>query len=228
MGEKLKQMWTARPRMSREAQTARNLLILALAALSFWWMARCPAYTAQGAADKLSRQLMLPEGEIAEREDCWALVKGDSYAYVTKLYYSIWSGVSTTFVEGEVLGGEYFLLRCPVEWTWDAFAQEGNNTRTMVCPEGSETARRCTAEITQTYWEDGPQQLCYKLEGAREDSGAYILNWVCQSEEEWDMSRLLWEQRGESKGDGADYVLRFYDDNGTLLETQEGAFTYRW
>lgn len=229
MGKRLKQLWTARPRMSREAKTVRNLLIIVLAALAFWWTSRCPVLTAQGAVDRLSRQLMLPEGEIVEREDCWALVKGENYAYVTKLYYSIWSGVDTSFTEGTELGGEYALLRCPTERTWGAFLQEGNNTRTMICPEGPEMAQRCTVEIQQTYWEDDAlRELRYELEGAREKSGTYLLKWECQREEDWNGSRLLWEQRGVSEDDGADYVLRFYDGQGNLLESQEGAFTYRW
>ena len=229
MKEKLTYLWHTRPRMSREMKTVRNLLIIALAMLACWWVDRCPAFTAQGAVDKLSRQLMLPEGEIVEREDCWALVKGEGYAYVTELYGSLFGGVDTSFIEGTKLDWEYALLRCPIEREWAAWEENGENTRTLVCPQGPEPARSCKVTIQQVYEEkDQVRELAFEMSAQREDSGAYLLCRACETAEEWEAARNLWRQSATSDVQKASYVLRFYDEQERLLETQEGEFTFKW
>ena len=236
MKEQIAALWRARPRMSKGMKLARNLIILALAVLIFWWGHRCPALSEQGAIEKLTRELMLPEGDVAlwgkeVSEDYWVLVMGENYAYVARTYHATLAPwVRAQLSEGAKLDGEYVLLRCP-EATRDGLdADRQKGTRMMICPKGPERAKSCILKIRQSYCDaEGVLKTAeYVMEAQRGASGEYLFKWSCEDTNAWWAADILWKQCGVPQNKGANYSLYFYDTHGTLLEHQEGQFTYKW
>lgn len=118
MGKKLKELWRSRPRLSRGAKVVRNLLIITLTLLAWWWKDQCPPLTRQGAVAQLTRELMLPEpdtvlfGDDSDTTD-WVFVKGGNYAYLAGLMDDLMFllGIRANLLDGSALDGSYTLLR---------------------------------------------------------------------------------------------------------------------
>ena len=233
MGKKLKHLWHRRPRLSRVGKIIRNLLIITLALLAWWWEDQCPPLTRQGAVAQLTRELMLPEpetvlfGDDSDTTD-WVFVKGENYAYLAALMDDLMFplGVTASLLDGTALDGTYTLLRQNGYY----FPTNFPKTRIMVCPEGPKDAVSCTVDLEQRYWaeDDRPATVQYQMNAERETYGAYIFRWVFEDEQAWRRANQMWSVYGHSDLIGATYVLRFYDKDHQLVGEQEDAFLYNW